>query len=205
MSEVMSERSPDQIREQIRELLDSLYRADSGRMASQGPSKCTAGRLLISRHRMLLEEIPDDNARVKVAAKVAPARSQRLITAWPVVAATLDRVQRDIRAILAVTVAFDASARAIGGVDVWQACHHRSQRATVPPDPILNVAFELATVERNYRVGGPMHYKKRNGPTRRFGAAPHEELGETAGDRSDGGDLVRPLARESIGHGRAFR
>ena len=65
---------------------------------------------------MLLVEIPDDNARVKVAAKVAHAQSQRLITAWPVVAATLDRVQRDIRAILAVTVAFDASARAIGGI-----------------------------------------------------------------------------------------
>ena len=32
MSEVMSERSPDQIREQIRELLDSLYRVDSGRI-----------------------------------------------------------------------------------------------------------------------------------------------------------------------------
>jgi RNA polymerase sigma-70 factor (ECF subfamily) len=32
MSEAMSERSPDQIREQIRELLDSLYRADSGRI-----------------------------------------------------------------------------------------------------------------------------------------------------------------------------
>jgi hypothetical protein len=29
---VMSERSPDQIREQIRELLDSLYRVDSGRI-----------------------------------------------------------------------------------------------------------------------------------------------------------------------------
>ena len=28
----MSERSPDQIREQIRELLDSLYRLDSGRI-----------------------------------------------------------------------------------------------------------------------------------------------------------------------------
>src|SRR6267142_5116562 len=106
--------------------------------------------LLISRHRMLLEEIPDDNARVKVAAKVAHAQSQRLITAWPVVAATLDRVQRDIRAIPAVTVAFDASARAIVGVDVWQACHHRGQRASVPPDPILNVAFVLATVERHY-------------------------------------------------------
>jgi RNA polymerase sigma-70 factor (ECF subfamily) len=32
MSEVMSERSPEQIREQIRELLDSLYRVDSGRI-----------------------------------------------------------------------------------------------------------------------------------------------------------------------------
>jgi RNA polymerase sigma-70 factor (ECF subfamily) len=32
MSEVMSERSPKQIDEQIRELLDSLYRADSGRI-----------------------------------------------------------------------------------------------------------------------------------------------------------------------------
>lgn len=32
MSEVMSERSPDQIREPIRELLDSLYRVDSGRI-----------------------------------------------------------------------------------------------------------------------------------------------------------------------------
>jgi RNA polymerase sigma-70 factor (ECF subfamily) len=32
MSEVMSERSPDQISEQIRELLDSLYRVDSGRI-----------------------------------------------------------------------------------------------------------------------------------------------------------------------------
>jgi RNA polymerase sigma-70 factor (ECF subfamily) len=32
MSEVMSERSPDQIREQIRELLDSTYRVDSGRI-----------------------------------------------------------------------------------------------------------------------------------------------------------------------------
>jgi hypothetical protein len=40
---------------------------------------------------MLLEEIPDDDARVKVAARVAHA-TQRLITAWPVVAATLDRV-----------------------------------------------------------------------------------------------------------------
>src|SRR6267142_2933864 len=98
---------------------------------------------------MLLEEIPDDHSRVKVAAKVAHA-PQRLITAWPVVAATLDRVQRDIRTILAVTVAFDASARAIGGVDVWQACHRRGQRASVPPDPILNVAFVLATVERHY-------------------------------------------------------
>jgi RNA polymerase sigma-70 factor (ECF subfamily) len=32
MSEVMSERSPEQIHEQIRELLDSLYRVDSGRI-----------------------------------------------------------------------------------------------------------------------------------------------------------------------------
>lgn len=32
MSEVMSERSPEQIDEQIRELLDSLYRVDSGRI-----------------------------------------------------------------------------------------------------------------------------------------------------------------------------
>jgi RNA polymerase sigma-70 factor, ECF subfamily len=32
MSEVMSERSPDQIDAQIRELLDSLYRVDSGRI-----------------------------------------------------------------------------------------------------------------------------------------------------------------------------
>ena len=32
MSEVMSERSPDQIGEQISELLDSLYRVDSGRI-----------------------------------------------------------------------------------------------------------------------------------------------------------------------------
>src|SRR5437773_2039181 len=32
MSEVMSKRSPDQIHEQIRELLDSLYRVDSGRI-----------------------------------------------------------------------------------------------------------------------------------------------------------------------------
>jgi RNA polymerase sigma-70 factor (ECF subfamily) len=33
MSErVMSERSPEQIRDQIRELLDSLYRVDSGRI-----------------------------------------------------------------------------------------------------------------------------------------------------------------------------
>src|SRR5258708_1278431 len=154
---------------------------------------------------MLLEEIPDDDARVKVAAKVAHARSQRLITAWPVGAATLDRIKRDIRPILAVTVAFDARARAISGVDVWKACHHRGQRATVPPDPILNVAFELATVERHDRVGGPVHYKKRNGPAPRFGAAPHEALGETAGDRSDGGDLVQPLARQPLGHSRALR
>lgn len=153
---------------------------------------------------MLLEEIPDDDARVKVAAKIAHAH-QRLITARPVMAAALDRVQRDIRAILAVTVAFDASARAIGGIDVRQACHHRGQRATVSPDPILKVTFQLATVERHDRVGGPMHYQQRNGPMRRFGAPPHEALGETAGDRSDGADLVRPLARESIRHGRAFR
>jgi predicted RNA polymerase sigma factor len=33
MSEVMSERSPEQIREQIRELLDSLYRVDSDYLA----------------------------------------------------------------------------------------------------------------------------------------------------------------------------
>src|SRR6266550_892358 len=32
MSEVMSERSPEQIHKQIRELLDSLYRVDSGRI-----------------------------------------------------------------------------------------------------------------------------------------------------------------------------
>ena len=32
MSEVMSERSPEQTNEQIRELLDSLYRVDSGRI-----------------------------------------------------------------------------------------------------------------------------------------------------------------------------
>ena len=32
MSEAMSERSPEQIREQIRDLLDSLYRVDSGRI-----------------------------------------------------------------------------------------------------------------------------------------------------------------------------
>src|SRR6185369_3243036 len=32
MSEVMSERSPEQISEHIRELLDSLYRVDSGRI-----------------------------------------------------------------------------------------------------------------------------------------------------------------------------
>src|SRR5882672_8705530 len=127
---------------------------------------------------MLLEEIPADDACVKVAAKVAHA-AQRLITARPVMAATFDRVQRDIRTILAVTVAFDASARAIGGVDVRQACHHRGQRATVPPDPILNVAFEFTTVERHYRVGGPMHYQKGNGPTRHFGAAPHEAFAET--------------------------
>jgi hypothetical protein len=59
---------------------------------------------------MLLEEIPDDDARIKVAAKVSSA-PQRLITVWPVVTATLDRVQRDIRTIPAVAVAFDASAR----------------------------------------------------------------------------------------------
>src|SRR5258706_2862486 len=121
---------------------------------------------------MLLEEIPDDDARVKVPAKVAPA-AQRMITAGPVVAATLNRVQRDIRTIVAVTVAFDASARPIGGVDVWQACHHRRQRTIVSTDPILNVAFKLATIERHDRVGGPMHYQKRNGPARRFGARPH--------------------------------
>src|SRR5204863_5340140 len=32
MSEVMSERSPEQIHKQIREQLDSLYRVDSGRI-----------------------------------------------------------------------------------------------------------------------------------------------------------------------------
>lgn len=69
----------------------AVEKALAGQMALQGPSKCTAGRPLISRHWMPLEEIPDDDARVKVAAKVAHA-PERLITAWPVVAATFDRV-----------------------------------------------------------------------------------------------------------------
>src|SRR5258706_7057723 len=54
-------------------------------------SKCRAGNPLISRHRMLLKEIPDDDACVKVTAKVAPA-AQRLIAAGPVLAAILDSV-----------------------------------------------------------------------------------------------------------------
>jgi len=67
---------------------------------------------------MRVEEIPDVDARVEVPAFLAVAGPQRLIAAGPVMSAAFDRIERDIRTVLAVFITLDARARAVIGIDI---------------------------------------------------------------------------------------
>src|SRR5688572_27229955 len=125
---------------------------------------------------MLLKEIPDDVVAGNVQGRLAQGREKRLL-AGPGVTAVFDRVEDDLRAVLAGWIVGATDGGAVAGVAVGQSRGSRLGRTTVQPTPVLHgVGHRFERLKRagvlavvlHDGVGRPMELKYGN-RTLRFG------------------------------------